>query len=446
MSSERPTTVYARCGDMNIAYQAIGEGPPELLLIGDFGSHIEGQWEEPSLANFVHRLAQIGRLVTFDQRGTGVSDPVPLGTPMTLEEAMDDSIAVLDDAGVERAVLIGLGSGTPVCCMLASTYPERFERMVIVNGFARLGRGPDHPWGIPAGAQAKMLAEIEAGWGKGGAAEIFAPSLGDDDAFRAWFARYRRMGASPRRAVEGMQVVFETDVRHVLSQIRLPTLVVHRSGDLHVRVGHGRDLADRIPEAEYVEMPGDDHFPWIGDADAVLGEIEEFIGGERSIVEEDRILATVVFTDIVGSTERAVELGDERWTRLLDDHDRVTRHQLARFRGREVNTTGDGFLVAFDGPTRAVRCATAIRDAVHDVGVEVRAGVHTGECVARGDDLGGVAIHIAARVGALADAGEVFVSQTVKDLVAGSGIELRDRGAHALKGVPGEWGVYEVRA
>jgi class 3 adenylate cyclase len=438
-------TVYAHCGDINIAYQTVGERPPDLLLIGDFASHIEGQWEEPSQADFLHRLARMGRLVTFDQRGTGVSDPVPLGTPLTLEEAMDDSIAVLDDAGVDRAVLIGIGSGTPACCMLASTYPERFERMVIVNGFARLGRAPDHPWGIPTEAQAKMLAEIEAGWGKGGAAEIFAPSLADDEAFRAWFARYRRMGASPRRAVEGMKVVFETDVRDVVSQIRLPTLVVHRSGDLHVRVGHGRDLADRIPGAEYVELDGNDHFPWIGGADAVLGEIEQFVSGERSIIEDDRILATVLFTDIVGSTEQAVTLGDERWTRLLDDHDRATRRQLARFRGREVNTTGDGFLVAFDGPTRAVRCATAIRDAARALGVEVRAGVHTGECVARGDDLGGVAIHIAARVGALAGASEVFVSQTVKDLVAGSGIELVDRGAHALRGVPGEWGIYEVR-
>jgi len=442
---EPPMTVYARCGDINIAYQTVGERPPDLLLIGDFGSHIEGQWEEPSLADFLHRLARMGRLVTFDQRGTGVSDPVPLGTPRTLEEAMDDSTAVLDDAGVDRAVLIGIGSGTPACCMLASTYPERFERMVIVNGFARLGRAPDHPWGIPTGAQTKMLAEIEAGWGKGGAAEIFAPSLADDEAFRAWFARYRRMGASPRRAVEGMKVVFDTDVRDVVSQIRLPTLVVHRSGDLHVRVGHGRDLAARIPGAEYVELDGNDHFPWIGDADAVLGEIEQFVPGERSIIDDDRILATVLFTDIVGSTERAVALGDERWTRLLDDHDRATRQQLERFHGREVNTTGDGFLVAFDGPTRAVRCAAAIRDAARALGVEVRAGVHTGECVARGDDLGGVAIHIAARVSALADTNEVFVSQTVKDLVAGSGIELVDRGAHSLKGVPGEWGIYEVR-
>lgn len=445
MVPESPTTVYARCGDINIAYQTIGAGPPDLLLIGDFGSHIEGQWEESALADFLHRLARIGRLVTFDQRGTGVSDPVPLGTPRTLEEAMDDSIAVLDDAGVDRAVLIGIGSGTPACCMLASTYPERFERLVIVNGFARLGRAPDHPWGIPAEAQEKMLAEIETGWGKGGAAEIFAPSLADDDAFRAWFARYRRMGASPRRAVEGMRVVFETDVREVVSQIHLPTLIVHRSGDLHVRVGHGRDLADRIPDAEYVELDGSDHLPWIGDANAVLGEIEQFVAGQRSAIEEDRILATVVFTDIVGSTERAVALGDERWARLLDDHDRATRRQLARFRGREVNTTGDGFLIAFDGPTRAVRCAAAIRDAARAIGVEVRAGVHTGECVARGDDLGGVAIHIAARVGALAGAGEVFVSQTVKDLVGGSGIELVDRGAHSLKGVPGEWGIYEVR-
>jgi class 3 adenylate cyclase len=439
-----PSTVYARCGDINIAYQSTGGGPPDLLLIGDYGSHVEGQWEEPALAGFLHRLARVGRLVTFDQRGTGVSDPVPLGSPPTLEQTMDDAIAVLDDAGIHRLVLIGIGSGTPACCMLASTHPDRVERLIIVNGFARFGRAPDHPWGVPADAQERVLAEVEAGWGQGGAAEIFAPSLADDEAFRAWFARYRRMGASPRRAVEGMRMVFETDVRHVLAQIQAPTLVIHRTGDLHARVGHGRDLAERIPDASYVELPGADHLPWIGDADAVLGEIEEFVSGERSAIDEDRILATVVFTDIVGSTEQAAALGDVRWGRLLDSHDEATRRQLARFRGREVKTTGDGFFAAFDGPTRAVRCATAIRDAARSVGVEVRAGVHTGECVVRGDDLGGIAVHIAARVGALAGASAVFVSQTVKDLLAGSGIDLVDRGAHELKGVPGEWRIYEV--
>jgi class 3 adenylate cyclase/pimeloyl-ACP methyl ester carboxylesterase len=442
--SELPATDYARSGDLNIAYQRVGGGAPALLLIGDFGSHIEGQWEEPVLADFLRRLARIGSLITFDQRGTGVSDPVPAGTPPTLQDAMDDAVAVLDDAGVERAVLVAIGSGTPACCMLASTFPDRFERLVVVNGFARFSRAPDHPWGVPVEAREKVLAEVEAGWGKGGAAEILAPSLANDDAFRAWFARYRRLGASPRRAAEGMRVVFETDVRHVLSEIQVPTLVLHRTGDLHARVGHGRDLAARIPNATYVELPGVDHLPWIGDAGAILGEIEEFVAGERSLVDEDRILATVVFTDIVGSTEQAATLGDKRWSTLLDSHDEATRRQLARFRGREVNTTGDGFLATFDGPTRAVRCAVAIRDAARSVGVEIRVGVHTGECVVRGDDLGGLAVHIAARVGALAGPGEVFVSQTVKDLVAGSGIELTDRGTHALKGVPGEWRIYEV--
>lgn len=441
---ETPATEYARCGDLNIAYQSFGSGSPDILLIGDFGSHVEGQWEEPRLASFLRRIASIGRLLTFDQRGTGVSDPVPLGTPRTLEESMDDAMAVLDTVGVDRTVLVGIGSGAPPCFLIASTHPGRIERLVVVNGFARFGRAPDHPWGLPEAAQAAVLAEIESGWGKGGAAEIFAPSLGDDHAFRAWFARYRRMGASPRRGAEGMQVVFETDVRHVLDQIRVPTLIIHRTGDLHVRVGHGRDLAERIADAAYVELPGQDHLPWIGDANAVLGEIEEFVAGERSIVDEDRVLATVVFTDIVGSTERAASLGDERWRRLLDDHDAATRRQLVRFRGREVKTTGDGFVAAFDGPTRAVRCATAIRDAARSVGVEVRAGVHTGECIARGDDLGGIAVHTAARVGAIAGPSEVFVSQTVKDLVAGSGIELVDRGVRPLKGVPGEWRVYEV--
>jgi class 3 adenylate cyclase len=297
---------------------------------------------------------------------------------------------------------------------------------------------------MPESAQERVLEEIEAGWGKGGAAEVFAPSRADDEMFRAWFARYRRMGASPRRAVEGMRVVFETDIRDVLTNIRTPSLVIHRTGDLHVPVGHGRDLAARIPDAKYVELAGDDHFPWIGDADAVLGEIEEFISGERSLAETDRILATILFTDIVGSTERAVALGDDGWKRLLDQHDDVVRRQLNRFQGREVNTTGDGFLAVFDGPTRAVRCAAAIRDAARSIGIDLRVGVHTGECVARGDDVGGIAVHIAARVGAEARPGEVLVSQTVKDLVAGSGFEFGDRGRARLKGVPGEWHLYEV--
>lgn len=440
----RPETRYAKCGNLNIAYQTLGEGPPDLVFVGDWGTHVEGQWEEPHLAAFLEQLASMGRLVMFDQRGTGVSDPVPLGNPPTLEESMDDVLAVLDDVGVGQAAVIGAGSGGPASCLLAASRPDRVAALVLLNAFARLGRAPDHPWGIPEYAKQHILREIEDGWGKGGAAEVFAPSLGDDPDFRAWFARFRRLGASPKRAVEGMRVMFETDVRHVLPSIRVPTLIVQRIGDLHVRVEHGRDLAEKIQGARYVELPGDDHFPWLGDTESILTEIEAFVGGHRRMSDAGRVVATVVFTDIVDSTGRAAELGDNRWRDLLDDHDEVVRRQLTRFQGREVKATGDGFFAAFDGPSRAIHCASAIRDAAGSLGLEIRAGAHTGECEIRGDDLGGIAVHIGARVGSLAHANEVLVSSTVKDLVAGSGFTFEHRGVHSLKGVPGEWTLYAV--
>lgn len=439
-----PETRYAKSGELNIAYQVVGEDPPDLFFVSDWGGYIEGQWEHPLLARFLARLASIGRLIAFDRRGSGISDPVPLGNVATIEEAMDDALAVLGAVDSERAAVIGVGSGAPIACVLAATHPDRVTSLVLINAYARFARAPDHPWGLPDRARDRMLDEIEEGWGKGGAAEVFAPSLEHDAEFRSWFARYRRLGASPRLAVEGMRVVFETDVRHVLSGITTPTLVVHRAGDRHVRVGHGRDLGARIRDARYVELPGDDHLPWVGDADAVLDLIAEFVTGAPTPADTRRVLATVVFTDIVGSTERAVEMGDQRWHRLLDDHDAMVRRQLDRFQGREVNTTGDGFVAAFDGPTRAIHCATAIRDGARSLGLEVRAGVHTGECEQRGDDLGGVAVHIGARIGALATGGEVLVSGTVKDLVAGSGIVFEDRGTHTLRGVPDEWRLYGV--
>jgi pimeloyl-ACP methyl ester carboxylesterase len=444
MSVDIPETRYAKSGDLNIAYQALGDGPPDLLFLSDWGGNVEGQWEHRLLARFLLRLASMGRFIAFDRRGIGASDPVPLGNVATIEETMDDALAVLDAVGSPRTVVIGLGSGAPIACVLAATHPERVTSLVLLNGYARFARAPDHPWGLPPPARDRMLAAIEEGWGKGGAAEVFAPSLEHDAEFRSWFARYRRLGASPRLAVEGMRVVFDTDVRHVLPGITVPTLVIHREGDRHVRVGHGRDLAARISGARYVEVPGDDHLPWVGDADAILDVIAEFVIGAPAPAETHRVLATVVFTDIVGSTERAVEMGDERWRRLLDDHDDMVRRQLDRFQGREVKTTGDGFVAAFDGPTRAIHCATAIRDGARSLGLEVRAGVHTGECEQRGDDLGGVAVHIGARIGALAAAGEVLVSSTVKDLVAGSGITFAERGRQTLRGVPDEWQLYAV--
>lgn len=439
-----PETRYAKCGNANVAFQELGEGPPDLLFVGDWGTHVEGQWEEPRLARFLGRLAEMGRLVTFDQRGTGVSDPLPLGTPPTLEEAKDDALTVLDAVRSTRATVVGVGSGGPVSCLLAASHPDRVSALVLVNAFARLARAPDHPWGIPPAAQNAVLREVEDGWGKGGGAEIFAPTLADDPDFRSWFARYRRLGASPKRAVEGMRVMFETDVRHILGGIAAPTLVVHRVGDLHARVGHGRDMAERITNARYLELPGPDHLPWVGDSESILQAIGEFLGADHAAVNPDRVLVTVVFTDIVESTRRAAEVGDQRWRRVLDDHDEVVRRQIQRYQGRAVKATGDGFFAAFDGPSRAIHCASAIREAAGALALEIRAGVHTGECEARGDDLGGIAVHIGARLGSLAAPGEVLVSGTVRDLVAGSGFIFIDRGSHELKGVPGVWRLWAV--
>lgn len=439
-----PETNYAKSGNFNIAYQVLGDGPPDLVYVGDWGTHVEGQWEQPSFARFLNQLASFSRLTTFDQRGTGVSDPLPFGRPPTLEESMDDLLAVLDAVGSDQVVLFSQGSGAPMCCLFAAVHPDRVAALILVNAFARLARAADHPWGIPATASERIMAELEDGWGKGGGAEIFAPSRADDDEFRRWFGRYRRLGASPRRAVEGYRVMFETDVRDVLPNITVPTLIIHRIGDRHVVVAHGRDLARRIHDAKYIELPGVDHLPWLGDSDPIIEETRSFLSGEPSILDITRVLSTIMFTDIVKSTELVAELGDTAWRRLLDDHDEMVRRQLARFQGREIEIAGDGFLAAFTGPTRAIHCGAAIRDAASSLRLNVRVGVHTGEVEPRGDRISGIAVHIAARVGAIAVPGEVLLTSTVKDLVAGSGFEFVSRGAHQLKGVPGKWLLYAV--
>jgi len=421
----------------------VGEGSQDLVLVPGWVSHLEYAWEEPSFSHFLRRLASFSRLILLDRRGTGLSDRVH--ELPTLEQRMDDVRAVMDAAGSERAALFGISEGGPMSLMFAATYPSRTSALVLYGTFARMLRSSDYPIGLPAAALGKFLEHVEESWGTGSvSADHFAPSLAHDEAFRRSWARFERLAVSPAGIKALLSMLHETDARHVLPVIRVPTLIVHRQGDRVSRVEGARYLAERIQGAKYVELPGPDHFLWVGNTDAILDEVEEFLTGTRRGPEPDRVLATVLFTDIVGATERAVGLGDRRWRDLLDSHYAVIREQLVRFRGREIDTAGDGFLAAFDGPARGVRCAGAVVREVRRLGLEIRAGLHTGECEILGDKLSGIAVHTGARVASLAGAGEVLVSGTVKDLVAGSGITFEDRGVQILKGLPGEWRVYAV--
>jgi pimeloyl-ACP methyl ester carboxylesterase len=438
-----PTTKYAKSGDVHIAYQVVGEAPQTLVLVPGWVSHIEYAWEDPSFSRFLRRLASFTRLVLLDRRGTGLSDRV--SELPTLEQRMDDVRAVMDAAGVERAALFGLSEGGPMCLAFAATYPARTSALVLYGTFARMLRAPDYAIGLPDEMLGRFLEFVEASWGTGSiSTDYFAPSMARDEAFRRSWARFERLAVSPAGIRALLRMTQQTDARPALPVIRVPTLVMHREGDQVIRVEAGRYIAERIQGARYVELPGPDHFLWVGDVDAVLDEVEEFLTGARRGQEPDRVLATVLFTDIVGATERAVALGDRRWRDLLERHHAVIREQLDRFHGREIDTAGDGFLAAFDGPARGIRCAGAIVREVRRLGLEIRAGLHTGECEILGDKLSGVAVHTGARVASLAGPGEVLVSGTVKDLVAGSGITFEDRGVQTLKGLPGEWHLYAV--
>jgi class 3 adenylate cyclase len=376
----------------------------------------------------------------------GVSDPVPLAALPTLEQWMDDVRIVMEAAGSKRAALLGATDGGQMAMLFAATYPERTSALILVDSSARILRDVDYPWGLPADRVPRLLQRIEELWGTGGAVDILAPSVAHDERFRRWYARYERLAIGPRAVTTMFAAYLERDLRGVLPSIRVPTLVLHRVGDRYVRVGHGRYLTEHIPGAKYVELRGEDHLFFAGDTEAMLGEIEEFLTGVRPVPEIDRVLATVLFTDIVGSTERAATLGDRAWHALLDTHHGIVRRELERHRGREVDTAGDGFLATFDGPARAIRCACAIRDGVRSLGIEIRAGLHTGECELMDDGVGGIAVHIGARVAASAAPSEVLVSSTVKDLVAGSGLRFADRGSHSLHGVPGEWRLFAVES
>jgi pimeloyl-ACP methyl ester carboxylesterase len=440
-----PETRYAKTGDIHIAYQVFGDGPIDMVLATEFWHSIEAQWELPELARFLERLGTFARAISFDQRGSGISDPVSMGELNTLDVWMEDIDVVMDEVGSESAVLYGIGGGGTMSMLYAATRPQRVSGLVLVNSFARLTRAPDYPWGRAPELEEEVLDVMRAGWGKGVFLDLVAPSRVGDEEFRKWWARYQRIGASPGTVLAMRTLLGQIDVRDVLPSIRAPTLVLHRAETPWNRVEHGRYLAEHIPGAKLVEVPGVDHLSFADDAEPILRETQQFVAGIAGPPKSDRQLSTVLFTDIVRSTELAAEIGDRRWRGLLEEQRALVRRELARFQGREVDTAGDGFLATFDGPARAVQCACGVRDSVRELGIEIRAGLHTGEVEVLRDGLAGVAVHIGQRVLANAGPGEVLVSSTVKDLTAGSGLEFEDRGLHALKGVPEEWRLFAVR-
>jgi len=439
---EAPDIRYVRAEDgTSIAYAVAGDGPFDLLCIPGFVSHLELFWEAPGAEHYFGRLASFARLIMFDKRGQGLSDRPP--GPPTLEQSAGDARAVLDAVGSEKAAVYGISEGGPMSILLAATSPERVRALALYGTWARLVQGPDYPEGVPPEQFDRFIDANTDNWGGPVALNLWAPSLIGNKPGERWWARLLRQGISPSGAEALIRLYTQVDIRDVLPTITVPTLVVHRTGDRMVPIGAARALAAGIPGAKLVELPGRDHVP-ICDPDQIIDEVEEFLTGHRAEREPDRMLATVMFTDIVDSTRRAAELGDRGWRELLERHDQLMRRELERHRGREVKTIGDGFLATFDGPARGIRCATSVREAVRELGIEIRAGLHTGEVEVMGDDIAGIAVNIGARVGAAAGPGEVLVSRTVTDLVAGSGIDFTDRGVHPLKGVPGDWHLYAV--
>jgi class 3 adenylate cyclase len=446
---EFPVTRYARSGDLSIAYQVVGEGPLDLVWIPSMAHHVELNWENPAVARFLHRLASISRLLVFDKRGTGMSDRV-VGTA-TLEERMDDIRAVMDAAGSDRALVAGLGDGGALCALFAATYPERTSALILINSTPRFVRSAELPWLTPRAEMERRFEELVRHWGdpehfaKGFLR--FSPSATEEE--RLGFARVQRFSVSPGSASAYFRMNLDVDVCNVLPLIRVPTLVIQRTQIEGVDIRTGRYLAEHIPGARLVELPGRDFAPQIGhDSDRLFAELEgfanEIVDGKPWEAEPDRVLATVLFTDIVDATVRAAKLGDRAWRQLLLKHHETVRSQLGRFRGREMDTAGDGFFATFDGPARAIRCACAIRDGLRDLDLDVRVGLHSGECEVVDGKAGGIAVHIGARIASVAERGEVLVSSTVKDLVAGSGIEFRGRGEHQLKGIPEPWQLFTV--
>jgi pimeloyl-ACP methyl ester carboxylesterase/class 3 adenylate cyclase len=443
---KRPTTRYASQAGAYVAWQSIGDRPRDLLFVASWATNIDAMWDEPSCALFFERLSQVARVICFDKRGTGVSDPVPLADLPTLEEWMDDAVLVLDAAGSRQATVVGDTEGGLMALLLAATFPDRVSELILVNAFARWRRAPDYPAGMPDATLDKLVALYERHWGQDPAMlALTAPSIADDRRMQEWFMRIQRLSMPPGAATRMYRWLLNLDVRSILGAISVPVLVLQRRDNRHYRVEFGRYLASHIPGARLVELPGADCFPFhTPECGAVVDEIREFLTGARAAAHADRELATVLFTDIAGSTDRAAAIGDARWLEVRDAHNAIVRRHLDAYRGREVERTGDGFLATFDGPARAIHCATRIRDEARSLGLEVRAGLHTGEIERRVGEIGGIAVHLASRVLARAQAGEVIVSGTVADLVIGSGIRFEDRGVEALKGIPGNWRLMRV--
>jgi pimeloyl-ACP methyl ester carboxylesterase/class 3 adenylate cyclase len=438
----RPETQYARSGDVHIAYQVQGNGPLDLVSVPGWISHVEYDWELPAYQRFHERLASFSRLIRFDKRGTGLSDRVSITELPTLEQRMDDMRAVMDAVGSERAVLMGVSEGSSLAILFAATYPERTVALVLYGAQARATAVPDYPWeALPSDPQEREAwfdARMRV-WGTVDELLSFSPNQLGDERFMEWASTRRRLGASPGAALALLRMNVEIDVRHVLPAIRVPTLILHRTGDQVVPVGGARYIAAHIAGSKYIEMPGDDHHQWLGDQDAMIGAIEEFLTGRRHVADSHRVLSTVMFVGVADAMSHITMLGDRRWRELLHEYQDRARRELSRFRGHPVRVTGDGTLATFDGPARAVRCARAIGDAARELGIRARAGLHTGEIDVVDDEIDGITVQMAARIGAAAGPDEVLVSGTVRDLVAGSGLTFEERGALAVRGVPGEW-------
>ena len=440
-----PETLYSRSADgVHIAYQVLGDGELDLVVSPGFVSHLEHSWEEPHLARFLRRLATFSRLIVFDKRGTGMSDRPPDESAPLLEDRVRDIATLMDTVGSRRAAMLGLSETGATALLFAATYPERTRAVIAYGSFAGEGVGGRvYPW-IPDPETADWLQDLEQNWGRGVLyLEDFAPSLVGDKRYEDWYAKLERLSASPGAAVALVRMMQQMDVRDILPTIQVPTLVLHKRDDRCTPIAEGRYIADHVPGATFVELPGADHWPWIGH-DQAVDEIQEFLTGIRESADPDRVVATVMFIDIVDSTAVAAGLGDRAWADTLDGFYAVVRRELDRFRGKEIDTAGDGFFVTFDGPARALRCATEVIDAVADLRLSVRVGIHTGECERVAGKVGGLGVVIGARVGAAAGAGEILVSRTVADLVVGSDLRFLPRGTHKLKGVPGEWELYAL--
>lgn len=437
-------TKYANSEGLYIAYQVLGSGPHDMVLVPGFISHLEVMWDEPGVVRFLERLASFSRVIVFDKRGTGLSDRGAKAP--TLEERMEDVLAVMEAERMKKAALFGVSEGGPMSVLFAATYPERTTALILYGTYAKGSWAEDYPWMLTREQYEKWLATVPQTWGDPESLRYWAPTVADDQPFADWWGKLQRHGASPGAVIDLIRLYSEIDVRPVLGSIQVPTLVLHRKGDRTIRVGAGRYLGQHIPNAKYVELEGVDHFWWVKENGSITSEIEDFLTGERPAVSLDRTLATVLFTDIVDSTARALALGDEAWRELLSRHDRITRQEIANYRGREIKHTGDGFLATFDGPSRAILCAAKIRQEVAEMGLEIRAGIHTGEVELSGYDLGGIGVHIASRVVEQAPGATILVSSTVKDLVVGSGIAFEEAGTFDLKGVSGQWRLYRVAA